>query len=324
LKFLKLKELLWAGIKLNFLQMSWNFERLQNIGFLFSFIHILKRIYKENRQHFLLAIKRHINFFNTHIFFSSAVLGVITRLEEEISNDNPDEKEKEIENIKIGIMGPLAAIGDSIFWSGVKPLALLIGVGLIWLYNYDLKVFLLATLISILLYNIPRVIVKYYLLFKSYYQYSELFLLIQRIRFQDIIKSIKLFGMGVLGLAMAGYLNFKDTSFVSNRFLESVILILFFVFIVRALKRKVSVSTIFISIVIGSIIFSYVIVAEKFKSEIKVRYNNIEADGKSIMSVLGLGAPYKSKIEIIADGVDAREAIEKLEELIKNKFGEEK
>ncbi|HPD18135.1 MAG: HPr family phosphocarrier protein [Candidatus Goldbacteria bacterium] len=69
---------------------------------------------------------------------------------------------------------------------------------------------------------------------------------------------------------------------------------------------------------------AFVMTAEKFKSEIKVKYNNIEADGKSIMSVLGLGAPFKSEIEIIANGADAKEAIFGLEKLIKEKFGEEK
>lgn len=260
MKFFRLIELLWAGIKLNFLQTSWNFERLQNIGFLSSIIHILKRIYKKNKQDFLLAIKRHIGFFNTHIFFSTAVLGVIIKLEEEINNENTELKEKEIENIKVGIMGPLAAIGDSLFWSGIKPMALLIGVGAIWLYNYDIRIFVIGSLISILVYNIPRVLIKYYLLFKSYFQYKELFLLIQKIRFQDIMKSIKLLGMGVLGIVMAGYLNFKDKSIVSNKFLESILLILFFIFIVRLLKNKVPVHTVFIYVVIGSILFSYIVV----------------------------------------------------------------
>ncbi len=257
---MQLIELFWAAIKLNFLQTSWNFERLQNIGFLFSIIHILKRIYKNSKDNFLFAIKRHIGFFNTHIFFSSAALGVMIKLEEEINDQDVKIKEKEIENIKTGIMGPLAAIGDSLFWSGIKPLALLIGVGLIWLYNYNIKIFFIAAFISILIYNIPRVLIKYYLLFKAYFQYKELFLLIQRIRFQDIMKSIKLLGMGILGIVMAGYLNFKQTGIVSNRFLESFLLLLFFVFIVRALNRKVDVSTVFISIVTGSIIFSYIII----------------------------------------------------------------
>ncbi|HPD18134.1 MAG: PTS system mannose/fructose/sorbose family transporter subunit IID [Candidatus Goldbacteria bacterium] len=256
----KYAELLWAGIKLNFLQTSWNFERLQNIGFLSSFIHILKRIYKNSKENFLLAIKRHVGFFNTHIFFASAVLGVMTKLEEEISDDNPEAKEKEIEGIKTGIMGPLAAIGDSLFWSGIKPLSLLIGVGIIWLYSYDIKVWLIASIISVLIYNVPRVLIKYYLLFKSYFQYKEVFLLIQKIRFQDIMKSIKIIGMGILGFVTAGYLNFKDKGIISNKIFESFVLILFFVFIVRALKSKISVSTVFLSVIIGSIIFSYIIV----------------------------------------------------------------
>ncbi len=69
---------------------------------------------------------------------------------------------------------------------------------------------------------------------------------------------------------------------------------------------------------------TFVMTAEKFKSDIKVRYKNIEANGKSIISILGLGAPFKSEIEIVAEGIDAREAIAELEKLIKNKFGEEK
>ena len=69
---------------------------------------------------------------------------------------------------------------------------------------------------------------------------------------------------------------------------------------------------------------AFVMVAEKFKSEIKVKYKNIQADGKSIMSVLGLGAPFRSEIEITANGTDAKEAIARLEKLIKDKFGEDK
>jgi len=74
------------------------------------------------------------------------------------------------------------------------------------------------------------------------------------------MKSIKLLGMGILGIVMAGYLNFKDIGVVQHRFLESFLLVLFFIFMVRALKRKVNVATVFISVVIGSVIFSYITV----------------------------------------------------------------
>ena len=71
MKKVGLPSLLWSGFKLNLLQASWNFERLQNVGFLFALRNMLKRIYAGDNPRFLAALKRHISFFNTHLFFSS-------------------------------------------------------------------------------------------------------------------------------------------------------------------------------------------------------------------------------------------------------------
>ena len=62
--------------------------------------------------------------------------------------------------------------------------------------------------------------------------------------------------------------------------------------------------------------------SEKFKCDIKVRHGEVEADGKSIMGLMTLIAPQGSEIEIRATGNDAKEAIAKLTQVIKNKFGE--
>jgi phosphocarrier protein HPr len=64
--------------------------------------------------------------------------------------------------------------------------------------------------------------------------------------------------------------------------------------------------------------------AEKFRSEIKVRHGDVEADGKSTMGLLTLIAPQGSEIIIRATGNDAKEAVTKLAQIIKNKFGEKK
>jgi len=64
--------------------------------------------------------------------------------------------------------------------------------------------------------------------------------------------------------------------------------------------------------------------SEKFKSDIKVRNKDIEADGKSIMGLLTLGAGLGSEIEIKAEGPDAKEAIARLAKVISDRFGEEK
>ncbi|HHO58656.1 MAG TPA: HPr family phosphocarrier protein [Thiotrichales bacterium] len=66
-----------------------------------------------------------------------------------------------------------------------------------------------------------------------------------------------------------------------------------------------------------------VTLASSFSSEVKLARNGQEVNGKSIMGVMMLAASKGSEIRIIADGDDEHEAIEKLTELIENRFGEE-
>ncbi|MFP4465910.1 MAG: PTS system mannose/fructose/sorbose family transporter subunit IID [Candidatus Goldiibacteriota bacterium] len=257
MKKITIGSLFWSGIKLNFLQASWNFERLQNAGFLFSVYNLLKRIYGGNEENMRMAVKRHLSFFNTHIFFSSAVVGVVAKLESELKNDNAREKDTYIENTKLGIMGPMAAIGDSLFWSGIKPFALLVGSGMVMMSGFDTVHMIWAAAVSLLIYNIPRVLIKYYLLFKAYYRYQELFLLIQKIRFQDIMKSIRIAAMIFLGGVMAGFLNLREYDRFQNPYADSLMMMSVFFLSVFALKKKVSVSNIFVAVLIISIILSY-------------------------------------------------------------------
>lgn len=67
----------------------------------------------------------------------------------------------------------------------------------------------------------------------------------------------------------------------------------------------------------------FVQLASKFKSDVKVVKNDIEVNGKSIMGVLMLAASKGTKIKIIANGEDEKEAIKSLVELIENGFGED-
>ncbi len=68
---------------------------------------------------------------------------------------------------------------------------------------------------------------------------------------------------------------------------------------------------------------NFVKTAEKFQSEVMVIKDDVEANGKSILGLLTLGAGKGSIIKIIIEGPDADRAIEALEKLVNNKFGEE-
>jgi phosphocarrier protein HPr len=62
---------------------------------------------------------------------------------------------------------------------------------------------------------------------------------------------------------------------------------------------------------------------KKFRSKISIIKGNQEADAKSVIRILSLGAEQWDKIIIKADGEDEKEAFEVLKTLIGNKFWEE-
>ncbi|KRM92770.1 mannose PTS, EIID [Liquorilactobacillus cacaonum DSM 21116] len=103
-----------------FLQGSWNYERMQNGGWAFTLIPALKRLYKtkEDRS---AALTRHLEFFNTHPYVASPIIGVTMALEEERANGTPID-DVTIQGVKVGMMGPLAGVGDPVFWYTVKPI----------------------------------------------------------------------------------------------------------------------------------------------------------------------------------------------------------
>jgi phosphocarrier protein HPr len=63
--------------------------------------------------------------------------------------------------------------------------------------------------------------------------------------------------------------------------------------------------------------------ASKFKSEIKLQKEDVEANAKSILSVMMLAAEIGSFVTIKAQGEDEQQAVEAIAKLFEEKFGEE-
>ncbi|MDN2453127.1 PTS system mannose/fructose/sorbose family transporter subunit IID [Lactobacillus sp. UCMA15818] len=103
-----------------FLQGSWNYERMQNGGWAFTLIPALKKLYKTKEER-SEALTRHLEFFNTHPYVASPIIGVTLALEEEKANGAPID-DVTIQGVKVGMMGPLAGVGDPVFWYTVKPI----------------------------------------------------------------------------------------------------------------------------------------------------------------------------------------------------------
>lgn len=111
-----------------FLQGTWNYERMQNGGWAFSMIPAIKALYKDKEDQ-KLALKRHLEFYNTHPYVSSPVMGVTLAMEEERANGTPID-DAAINGVKVGMMGPLAGVGDPVFWFTLRPILGALGASL--------------------------------------------------------------------------------------------------------------------------------------------------------------------------------------------------
>ena len=102
------------------LQGSWNYERMQNGGWAYSMIPALRKLYP-NKEDMAAALQRHLVFFNTHPYLASPIIGVTLALEEDKAN-GVEVDDEAIQGVKVGMMGPLAGVGDPVFWYTVRPI----------------------------------------------------------------------------------------------------------------------------------------------------------------------------------------------------------
>ncbi|WJZ03665.1 PTS system mannose/fructose/sorbose family transporter subunit IID [Corynebacterium freiburgense] len=115
-------------IRSSFMLGSFNFERMQAIGVCVSMMPAIKRFYtkKEDRA---AALSRHLEFFNTHPWIASPIFGVTAAMERQKAAGE-DISEADITNVKVGLMGPLAGVGDPLFWGTARPVLAALGASL--------------------------------------------------------------------------------------------------------------------------------------------------------------------------------------------------
>jgi len=63
--------------------------------------------------------------------------------------------------------------------------------------------------------------------------------------------------------------------------------------------------------------------AKKYKSEIRLKYDDKQANARSVVGIMGLSIGKNARVQVIATGEDAQEAITELAEAIRTGLGEE-
>ncbi|MDT2601540.1 PTS system mannose/fructose/sorbose family transporter subunit IID [Enterococcus hulanensis] len=92
-------------------QLGWNYERMQGSGYLYTILPQLRKIYGDDTSELKEVMKTHTQFFNTSNFFNTIITGIDLAIEEKEGISG----KQTVSGLKAGLMGPFAAIGDSIF-----------------------------------------------------------------------------------------------------------------------------------------------------------------------------------------------------------------
>ena len=132
------------------MQASWNFERMQNLGFYFMIYPALKARYGSCREKFKQEQLRHLEYFNAHPYLAGLAAGAVAAVDEDglaIVASPAD--------LKRALMSCLGSLGDRLFWTALRPFAAVAALvpalaGKWW-----------APLVLLALYNVPHFTVRW-------------------------------------------------------------------------------------------------------------------------------------------------------------------
>lgn len=193
----------------------------QAIGFLNAMVPIIRRLYGDNKELRIEAMKRHLTYFLSQITATGMIMGITAAVEETTSED---EKEAVVA-IKAGMMGPLAGIGDSVFKITIQAIAGSIGAA------YALQGNVLGPILMFVIYNGINIAVKYYGIIFGYEKGTEFIKSgNQKKVMQKIINISTAIGVMVIGALIAQYVKInvgtvihtKGTKIVIQKLLDGV------------------------------------------------------------------------------------------------------
>ncbi|KMW73528.1 PTS system N-acetylgalactosamine-specific transporter subunit IID [Photorhabdus luminescens subsp. luminescens] len=175
------------------LQASFNYERMQAGGWLYTLIPGLRKIHK-NPQDLANSMKMHMEFINVHPFDVTFLSGLVLAMERN------KEKISTIRAVKVALMGPLGGIGDALFWLTLLPICAGIGASL------ALQGSLFGPIIFLLLFNIVHFGLRFGLAHYGYRAGTSALALLKK-HTKKISHAASIVGMTVIGALVASYVH---------------------------------------------------------------------------------------------------------------------
>lgn len=202
------KDRMQVAWRSQFLQGSWNYERMQNGGWCYAMIPAIKKLYP-NKEDRVAALKRHLEFFNTHPYVASPVFGVTLALEEERAN-GAEIDDVAISGVKVGMMGPLAGVGDPVFWFTVRPILGALGASL------ALGGSIVGPILFFVLWNLIRMGFIWYTQEFGYRVGTKITDDLSGGLLQKVTRGASMLGMFIIGALVERWVSIKFTPVVSK------------------------------------------------------------------------------------------------------------
>ena len=241
-----------------------SYERLMSMGFCHAMTPIINKLYADDKEERVKALRRHMLFFNTENNWGAFIPGLVCSMEEDYANGG-NVTEDMIKNVKVGLMGPLAGIGDTITQGLVRTVLLSIAVDMALQGNG------IAPWLFLLIYGAYLILMGRFAFKKGYYTGRDVLGEITDGRVvQKITNVLSLVGLTVAGAMIATFVNVEtplvitlDQSTVVMQELFDAIIPGFLGLVTtlgvfQALNRGKKVNHILITLVVIAIVCSFI------------------------------------------------------------------
>ncbi len=148
-----LNKMVWRSLNL---QASFNYERMQAGGWLYGILPGLEKIHGDNEEDLKISMEHNLEFFNTHPFLVTFVMGIVLSLEQQKADIAT------IRSVRVAAMGPLGGIGDAIFWFTLVPITAGITA------NMAINGSIAGPILFLLIFNVVQFGVRFWLMGWSY------------------------------------------------------------------------------------------------------------------------------------------------------------
>ena len=245
-----------------FLQTVWNFERYLNYGFALVLLPVLRKIHDDPEER-SRALVRHLEYFNTHPYMASFVLGAVIRMEEEkqqLPRARQKQKEEEISALKVGMMGPIAGMGDNLFWATIRPYCALLGVVLVLTKAFPMQgQYWIVPVIFLAMFNIAHLGVRWNGFRQGYKRGDQVVLTLRQYGFQKVIRGLRIASILLLGVLIV-FVNLTEME-QEKQIGLFILRLAFFTAIVGlftfALRRKISPAQLFYAVVLFALMLAF-------------------------------------------------------------------